>query len=1154
MTSPSRGETTYTWAGGASAPWGTPSSWSPPRVAPAADDVLHFAAPPAITVTAIPRETIGQLRVSGSTVVNLQAGVAVDTLSIVGSAGIDLSVPAGAALNINSLNALRIELRPGAVAEVGGNMTLSGGPHRIDAAAPDAIVFLFASTFTQGAGCTGAVFSNAGVPAAITFRTGATFIALAGSPPFGLPAPASRVTFQSGSFYKHRHAGAPELSGRNYGHLDINPPVGTILDAAGAEGVTLDNWTITTGRLNVALTAEIRLRGRLQVQSGATLEFNPPSPGTLAFIGSAPQLVLATGTILFGTQQRLRIANPVGVGLVSPLALGGDTTVEPGALLSVNASVVHSGTLTVDGTFQRGPGGSVTGTPLVYGPGGALIYNHSSGVVTIGPGDVVWPEEEGPGDVAVLTTGAATGISLAASRHIPVRFRASGRVGFEGGSLTLGGECRLLAGGRFDAPPIYAPGSLLVYDTGGLLARGAEWSTNAGAGFPRDILVVTGTALDITGSGDGSVPCALRGDFTVEAGASVTLALAGGSRVPLHVAGDARVAGSLELSPAPGGDLEVVGELAIPGSLIAHAREIRCVGASAQGVSSVGPLTRLVIQNPADVHLDGELEVIDRLEFVTGRFVTGSHVLRLGPLAAVYGAGATRYVVGTLERTMPGAGIAGVVLDIGDSLAFAPVTVRVDGAHPGGGRVRASTRGGDHAAFGSAGLDPDRSVHRSWSVTTEALGSAAADLTFRYPLSDADSGIGFDSLEARRHDGTSWSDAVPVAAEAGTVELAGQTEFGDYQFGECATYTVTAMAGPHGYIAPAPTVLARFGAEVSFIIVPDAGFAIQEVRIDGGSIGAVSNYTFTALDANHTIEALFRDDECPAAVMIGPRGGETFIVGLTQAVLWDAVDNVEVVSVDLELSRTGFEGPFEPLATGLPNLGRHDWRVSGPMTDDAVIRVVAIDAVGNRCPVPADNRCRIIDWPTPARTLGLAGRVDPAGFVLEWTLDDAERVALCRVERAASIGAPWAVVSGPLDRPNDGRGSMRWVDDDVVADRRYAYRVRLTLRDGREELSEPVELLVAPPAEATIRVLAAAPFRGAPLRFTVVLAAGGPCRIDLLDVAGRLVTRLHEGPLPPGWHRFEWSDRGGEIPASGLYFLRAATENARDVARVTLLR
>src|SRR5205807_790754 len=77
---------TYTWNGGASAAWTSAASWSPSRTVPVANDNLQFNAGGSTTATSVPTETDGQLLVSGSSTVALQAGAA-NTVTLGGGSG-----------------------------------------------------------------------------------------------------------------------------------------------------------------------------------------------------------------------------------------------------------------------------------------------------------------------------------------------------------------------------------------------------------------------------------------------------------------------------------------------------------------------------------------------------------------------------------------------------------------------------------------------------------------------------------------------------------------------------------------------------------------------------------------------------------------------------------------------------------------------------------------------------------------------------------------------------------------------------------------------------------------------------------------------------------------------------------------------------------
>jgi hypothetical protein len=74
---------------------------------------------------------------------------------------------------------------------------------------------------------------------------------------------------------------------------------------------------------------------------------------------------------------------------------------------------------------------------------------------------------------------------------------------------------------------------------------------------------------------------------------------------------------------------------------------------------------------------------------------------------------------------------------------------------------------------------------------------------------------------------------------------------------ELIEYTITATAGLGGSIAPVGDVLVAYGGEQTFTITPDVDYQVEDVLVDDVSVGAVTEYTFTNVTADHTIEAVF---------------------------------------------------------------------------------------------------------------------------------------------------------------------------------------------------------------------------------------------------------------------------------------------------------
>jgi len=80
------------------------------------------------------------------------------------------------------------------------------------------------------------------------------------------------------------------------------------------------------------------------------------------------------------------------------------------------------------------------------------------------------------------------------------------------------------------------------------------------------------------------------------------------------------------------------------------------------------------------------------------------------------------------------------------------------------------------------------------------------------------------------------------------------------------------------------------------------------------------------------------------------------------------------------------------------------------------------------------------------------------------------------------------------------------------------------------------------------------PARGA-LRFALTLPAADEVRLDVFDLAGRLVASPLAGRFEAGAHAFEWdlaASAGGRVPA-GLYFARLETAGQTRMLRLSVL-
>lgn len=85
-------------------------------------------------------------------------------------------------------------------------------------------------------------------------------------------------------------------------------------------------------------------------------------------------------------------------------------------------------------------------------------------------------------------------------------------------------------------------------------------------------------------------------------------------------------------------------------------------------------------------------------------------------------------------------------------------------------------------------------------------------------------------------------------------------------------YTIEAKAGRGGKITPDGETEVRDGGRQTFQIIPDEGYTISLVLVDGKNVGTVSSYTFEDVSDNHTIEAMFAQTDSKLTFVDVPAG------------------------------------------------------------------------------------------------------------------------------------------------------------------------------------------------------------------------------------------------------------------------------------------
>lgn len=150
-------------------------------------------------------------------------------------------------------------------------------------------------------------------------------------------------------------------------------------------------------------------------------------------------------------------------------------------------------------------------------------------------------------------------------------------------------------------------------------------------------------------------------------------------------------------------------------------------------------------------------------------------------------------------------------------------------------------------------------------------------------------------------------------------------------------HTITATAGEGGSIDPSGAVQITDGKSRTFTITPDAGYFIQEVKVDGESKGTPSTYTFSNVKEDHNIAVTFG----------GGATGETELLineDFNSCTAYGTLPNGWTASGATGSSKTWqpYTYPYSPVAFTV-SLGAYrtdDWEYSGAEDDRLMAPVV----------------------------------------------------------------------------------------------------------------------------------------------------------------------------------------------------------------------
>jgi hypothetical protein len=181
------------------------------------------------------------------------------------------------------------------------------------------------------------------------------------------------------------------------------------------------------------------------------------------------------------------------------------------------------------------------------------------------------------------------------------------------------------------------------------------------------------------------------------------------------------------------------------------------------------------------------------------------------------------------------------------------------------------------------------------------------------------------------------SSGLPTTGFYGAAQLCDMNSDGDMDLAAMGDGTCSIWLGDGagnwteagGFAAPVAleTQAFRVGGDIDHNGYPDVA-VLQEQ----GSYPSYRNYLY-----------VYKESSVPVVRFVRvqfPRAHEAFYLGSVQTIRWAAarVGSAPAV-VTIEVSYGGPGGPWSAVAAGIPDNGRHQWTVSGPITGDAYVRV-----------------------------------------------------------------------------------------------------------------------------------------------------------------------------------------------------------------------
>jgi photosystem II stability/assembly factor-like uncharacterized protein len=364
--------------------------------------------------------------------------------------------------------------------------------------------------------------------------------------------------------------------------------------------------------------------------------------------------------------------------------------------------------------------------------------------------------------------------------------------------------------------------------------------------------------------------------------------------------------------------------------------------------------------------------------------------------------------------------------------------------------------------------------------------------------------------------GSSWS-LVRNTFEGGILGLS----FLDFQRGWACGYNGTMLKtinGGESWVPENSTVTSAIG---EMVIFDSTGIAV-------GDNGLVLKYSHQFTPSNIDL--------------IQPDGGEVWIMGTTEDIIWNSTD---VSNVKIEWSYNN-GSTWNTIVESYQNIGTYQWTIPPIHTEQA--RVKISDQIN---PFTYDISANpfTIDPEIPVELTTFTIEVKNAAILLSWTTASEVNNVGFEIQRSIDNTDFFAIGFVNGYGTTTELNNYKYTDQNV-APGKYYYRLKQVDFDGTFAYSDIVEAEVVGPVDFSLNQNYPNPFNPSTV-ISFSIPVSDYVTIKIYDMLGNEVGVIVNEELPAGTHTAEFETKG---LSSGTYFYRMQAGSFSDTKKMIFLK